>query len=360
MITRVVSAAEAWLFGRRKASYGVAVVRIVFGVTALGFLAANWTNRHYLWGDAAQWTSPLDRNGGFGFPFTAFAGGGGQVELTVKLLVLAALLVALVLGWRTRVIAPLVLVGWVSLIESNAVYGDQSDNIVRILLIYLCFADLSGRLSMDARRRARRRKAGGAAPRRELTLVGNLLHNLAVVAVGTQICMIYIASGLYKASGGPWQDGTAVYYPLQVTHYQPWPGLNELLSGNGFGVAVASYFSVVIQLAFPLMLLWRPTRIVALVGVAAMHLGIAVVMGLPFFSLFIMAGDQIFVRDSTYAAALRWVKDRIPPRWRDLVGRTLPLKNSRRKDQSAVDETISASPTGHAKESVVLKRGSGS
>lgn len=320
------NAGEEWLLGAKRATYGIGAVRIMFGAAAMWFLAANWSNRHYLWGDAGQWASPLDSNGGFGWPFTLFAGGSGQTELTVKLLVVFALAAAFTLGWRTRVVAPLLLVCWVSLIESNPLYGDQSDNIFRILLIYLCFADLSGRWSLDARRRVSRARSLSrrllpdvpARVRRDARLFGTLVHNLAVLAVGVQICIIYVASALYKVQGESWQDGTAVYYPMQVGQYRPWPMLNDLLSSNSFGVLVVSYFSVFIQLFFPLMLLRRATRVVAILGVLAMHMGIGLIMGLPFFSLFIMAGDQVFIRDRTYAAisgqVRRWWRDRWPKR----------------------------------------------
>src|SRR5690625_82577 len=232
-------AGESWLLDGRRAAYGASALRILVGLTALGFLAANWLNRHYLWGDASAWLDPMRNNGGFGWPFTWFVDGVSPGMLTVKMLVVAALLVLLVIGWRTRMIVPLVLVTWVSLIEGNPVYGDQSDNIVRILLIYLCFADASGRWSLDARRR---RKQG--LPE---TSVGTLLHNLAVIAVGAQICIIYLASGLYKVQGELWQEGTAVYYPLQVGQYRPWPELSDLLTANAFGVLAATYVTVLIQ-----------------------------------------------------------------------------------------------------------------
>jgi hypothetical protein len=313
---------EDWLLGAKRATYGVALVRILFGLTALGFLAANWLNRHYLWGNAARWLEPIDDNGGFGWPFTMLSGGNSQFELNAKLGVIAALLVLLVLGWRTRLLAPIILILWVSLIESQPIYGDQSDNIFRILFFYMCFADTSGRWSLDARRRAKQAAGEWRSPiqlqvkpelRENVTRIATLLHNLAIVAIGAQICIIYLASGLYKVQGDRWQDGTGVYYPLQVSQYSPWPAINELLGANALGVMVATYFSVFIQIFFPLMLLRRSTRIVALLGVAAMHLGIAFVMGLPFFSLFIMAGDMIFVRDSTYISIQGWVKQR----WRD-------------------------------------------
>lgn len=301
-VIRQVRAIEGWLLDTRRASYGVAALRIVVGLTGLGFLCANWSNRHYLWGDASSWLDPMRSNGGFGWPFTVFESGVSPGQLTVKLLVVAALLVLMTLGWRTRIVIPLVLILWVSLIEANPVYGDQSDNLSRILLVYLCFADSSGRWSLDARRRRDKGRAN--------TSVGTLLHNLAVVAVAAQVCIIYVASGLYKAQGVLWQDGTAVYYPLQVGQYRPWPGLNDLMTSSSLGVLAATYFSVLIQIFFPIMLLRRSTRVFALLGTGAMHLSIAVLMGLPFFSLFIFAGDLVFIRDRSYARASSFVRSR--------------------------------------------------
>jgi hypothetical protein len=46
------------------------------------------------------------------------------------------------------------------------------------------------------------------------------------------------------------------------------------------------------------LLLQRHLRVAAVGGALLMHAGIAVVMGLPFFSLFMMAGDCVFVRDA--------------------------------------------------------------
>lgn len=58
--------------------------------------------------------------------------------------------------------------------------------------------------------------------------------------------------------------------------------------------------SIILQLAFPFMLLRRPTRIFALVGILGFHIGIGVLMGLPWFSLTMIAVDAIFIRDATW------------------------------------------------------------
>ena len=64
---------------------------------------------------------------------------------------------------------------------------------------------------------------------------------------------------------------------------------------------MATYASVFLQLFFPFLLLTRPTRIVALVGIMGMHVGIAITLALPFFSLSMIGADMIFVRDGTFA-----------------------------------------------------------
>ncbi|WP_277211399.1 HTTM domain-containing protein [Isoptericola croceus] len=334
-ITSLADRGLGWVSDRRRATYGTALVRIAFGGGAFVFLLAHLPNRAYLWGEAARWAAPLDDNGGFTAPFTVFAGGLPAVQLTVAYLVVTVLAALVTIGWRSRWVTPVFLVLWVSLLESNPLTGDQSDNIFRILLLYLCFADLGGRWSLDARRRARTvarygqpRPLGRFASERanaQAVQLGTLLHNFAVIMAGAQICLIYVASGLYKAQGLRWQDGTAIYYPLQLSHYRPWPWLADLLVQNTLMVAAVTYFSVFIQLFFPLMLLRRWTRIIAILGVFAMHTGIAIAMGLPFFSLFIMAGDCLFVRDTTFAAIQSWVRARgsvLAKRWRRRAGRS--------------------------------------
>ena len=79
------------------------------------------------------------------------------------------------------------------------------------------------------------------------------------------------------------------------------------MAGSGWLVPAVTWGTLVLQLAFPLLLLQRHLRTVGVAGALAMHAGIAVVLGLPFFSLFMMAGDCVFLRDATVA---RWAARR--------------------------------------------------
>ena len=198
-----------------------------------------------------------------------------------------------------RLVTPVLLVLYVSLGRQNPLVSDAGDVVVRLVLLYLCFADLSAHWSLDARRRTRAATNPDRVRRIALPLAwGNLAHNAAVIAVACQIFIIYVSSAMFKIQGSLWQNGTAVYYPLHMHVYEAFPMLNGVLASNVFIVFVATYASVFLQLFFPFLLLTRPTRIVALVGIMGMHLGIGILLALPFFSLSMMGADLSGVPDT--------------------------------------------------------------
>ncbi|MDQ6740502.1 MAG: HTTM domain-containing protein, partial [Actinomycetota bacterium] len=135
-------------------------------------------------------------------------------------------------------------------------------------------------------------------------------HNLAVVAIGAQVIIIYLVAGVAKARGTLWRDGTAIYYPMHAENFSPWPQLNHLLVANDLMVHLISWGSVAIQVLFPLLLLNRWTRRLAVLGLIAMHAGIGVFLGLSVFSLSMVAADVIFVRDSTIDSVGGWLRGR--------------------------------------------------
>ncbi|PSL06105.1 vitamin K-dependent gamma-carboxylase-like protein [Haloactinopolyspora alba] len=303
---RVLDSGERWLFDGKKATYGLAVMRILFGVMILGTLTVNFADRHYVWGPGARWLSPWLTVDDYGFPFTwVFGAGDPAAVFTLKYLLLMALAVAFMLGWRTRVVTPLLMIAVASLMRLNPIADDAGDNLVRIMLLFLCFADTARHWSLDARRRARE-DYRPLVPLPSWT--GVLFHNVALLAVSAQIFIVYMTSGLSKVQGDMWQEGVGLYYPLQIDQYVSWPALNEIVYASGLFVTAGSYVTVFVQVLFPLLLMRRGTRVVALLLIFSMHVGIAVTMALPWFSLAMIAADAVFVRDVTYRALARWLR----------------------------------------------------
>ncbi len=316
---RVLSFTERWLVDAKHATYGLAVTRILLGLTAIGLLLANFSTRLYAFGSGSAW------NGEAAEPISDFPKiwlfslfhriALDDVAFTVAYLALLGLAVAFTLGWRTRIVLPLFFVGWVSFIEMNDSLGDQGDNMYRMVLLALLFADPAMRWSLDARRRARPVDPGHGWLRRKSAgepllpaWVTNTSHNLVLVTLTCHVCFVYASGALFKAGGTPWQQGYAIYNPLQTERFGTWPALSDLLTAWTPAVTAVSWASIILQLCFPLMLLQRFTRVIGLFGILGFHIGIAVLMGLPWFSLAMVAIDSIFIRDVTWRWAAGYVR----------------------------------------------------
>lgn len=318
-IAQIVAFIERFLYDGKKALYGLAVTRILFGVTAIGLLLANFSTRLYTFGSGSAWNGELAAPVS-DFPaiwiFSAFhAAMGNDVLYTLLYLLLGVLAVLFTIGWRFRIVHPLFFCMWIGFIEANDMVGDQGDNMFRIALLLLFFADPAARWSIDARRRAKREWfAAGSQPAQ----IGTVLHNLTLVALTAQVCFVYASGALFKAGGTPWAEGYAVYNPLHTARFGTWPVLSELVTTWGPMVVMISWASILLQVAFPLMLLTRPTRLIGLIGILSFHIGIAVLMGLPWFSLTMIAIDAIFIRDRSWqrltaGTVARWKASNVAP-----------------------------------------------
>lgn len=313
---------EHWFIDAKRATYGTSVARVIYGLIVVLFVVANFSNRDYLWGSASSWVEPIQHFNTWGIPFNLFVIGMPEWTFTALFVVMGVLGFLFMLGWHTRTVGILMLWLYISLITTNPVATDQTDNALRILLFYFLFTDMSQHWSMDARRRTKLAASARRSKMPELPQwLPTILHNGGITAVSIQIFIIYVVAGLSKVQGSQWRDGTAVYYPMKLHSLSPWPALNEVLLMSDLMVNIITYFAVFIQLFFPFLLLARWTRVIGLLGIVSMHAGIGILMGLPLFSMAMMAADGIFIRDRTYASVERyinvqtmpWLRRQIPP-----------------------------------------------
>ena len=294
----MIARATSWLTDEKHSTYGFAATRAILGFIVASQLILNWSDRHYTWGDGAAWAAPV--RDGRGWP--AFLGVFSHVDgIGFDLLYLATILAGtlLMLGVFTRASTIVTLLLWVSLYVSNPFVGSGGDAILRMVLLYLCFTDAGRHWSVDARLRPRRVEVRDTVP----PWMATLLHNLAMILIVHQIVMVYLASSFWKIQSSVWRDGTAVYYPLQTDAYSPWHDALQPLYASSAFIAAATYTAIVVQLFFPVFLLYRPARLAALVVITAMHLGIGLMMGIMYFSLVMIAVDMILVSDRSWLRA---------------------------------------------------------
>ncbi|MEV0090349.1 HTTM domain-containing protein [Streptomyces sp. NPDC050738] len=328
--------------------YQSAVVRIGVSATWLLFLLRELPHRRELYGPDGPWDWGMGQellSGNHAFTVLLWSDSMAWFEVVYALAVLSSLL--LLLGWRTRAMSVLFMVGVLSLQNRSIFMGDGGDNVIHLMAIYLVLTRCAQVWSLDARRAARRAPgapdlvgpalwvvlgsvllAGTALgelgsqvwlvvlfwllwiaqglwwavcryapdePRTLADVIGNLAHNATMVVIMAEVCLVYSSAGWYKIQGSRWQDGTALYYPLKLDYFTPWPGLSSLLATSGVIVMLLTYGTVIVQVAFPFTLFNRRVKNVLLVMMMLEHAGIALLLGLPFFSMAMIAADAVFL-----------------------------------------------------------------
>lgn len=295
-------------------------MRIGYGLASLIIMAMYLPNLSYSFGEAVAWATPLREASSVNdYPWPLlhiFSRSDPDGVMRLKFALLAIVTLLFTLGWRTRVIAPLFLVLWLSFSTINPVITNTGHyQTYRVMLIFLVFADLSRRWSLDSLQRSRRihtpagylARFGFPPP----PWLGALFNNAAVMLIGFQLCTIYVVSALWKLQGKTWHSGVAIYYPLRLEELALFPELNNIVWSVTPIVLLGSWASVYLQLFFPVLLLNRWTRIFALLSITGMHAGIGILLSLPFFSAVMILADAIFIRERSWQAADKWLRQRL-------------------------------------------------
>ncbi|MEJ8636162.1 MULTISPECIES: HTTM domain-containing protein [Streptomyces] len=387
--------------------YQTAIVRIGFAATWLLFLLRELPNRHEMYGPQGPWSWEMGRrliSGNDAFTALMWSDSTLWFEVVYAAAVLSSAL--LLVGWRTRTMSALFMIGVLSLQNRSIFMGDGGDNVIHLMAIYLVVTRCGQVWSLDARRAARaterehearesgvpesearvagrtqrdrvgpllwtvlgaalviatflndtgwfillllwvlwvgqglwwmaNRRAPQGEPRILLDALANLAHNAGLLVIMAEVCLIYATAGWYKIQGSRWQDGTALYYPLKLDYFTPWPALSDLLASGGLMVLVLTYGTVVVQVAFPFTLFNRRVKNVLLVAMMLEHAGIAVLLGLPFFSLAMIAADAVFLP----TAFLVWLGARVV-RGRDRVFSRAPAVPEQRQESPEQPRTL--------------------
>ncbi|MFD3548509.1 HTTM domain-containing protein [Streptomyces sp. NPDC058655] len=315
----------ALLTERPVSLYAAAVLRIGYGLLYFVFLLREFPHRDEIWGPGSPWTPALAEQL---FDETGWASilllSDSRAYFEVCYAAALVTSVLFTLGWRTRAVSVLFAVVVASFHARAIFMTDGGDNLILLMSVYLVLTACGRRWSLDARREGgpaadgtrpgrrighRLRLRSGRGPGRETgpgrrfhdvrrPLV-TVLHNCGMFVIAAQVCFLYGSAGLYKVQGGSWGNGTALHYVLNLELFRPWPALSVLLDEHAVAMAVAGYLTVLLQVAFPFVLFGR-LKYPVLTMLLGLHLGIALVLGLPLFSGVMIVADAVFLPDRFY------------------------------------------------------------
>ena len=198
-----------------------------------------------------------------------------EAELHALHAVLLLPLLGLTVGWQSRLMCLLALGVQLAYAHRAPLALHGGDRLLRLWCLYLSLVPSGAALSVDARLRRRR----GLPPPR--------VPAVATRLVQLQLCVMYTATGLAKAQGSTWWDGSALAWALHAPHFQRVPALSELITGSSPGRAALSlgtWTTLAWEICFVPLVLWRRTRTAALALGLAMHAGIFLLMTVGSFS----------------------------------------------------------------------------
>ena len=178
-------------------------------------------------------------------------------------------LAGLALGWRTRLIAVVACLLYLTLKNSSQLSAYGVYEFGHIGLFYCVFLPVGHAWSLD-------RIAGrvSSAPSADARLGLRLLQ--------IHLCIVYLSSGLLKASGSQWWNGEAMWRALMR------PDFGQLefswLASVPWLAAMACWATLLVEIGYAFLIWPGRSRRVMLAAVIGMHAGIAVLMGLWTFS----------------------------------------------------------------------------
>jgi predicted DCC family thiol-disulfide oxidoreductase YuxK len=200
---------------------------------------------------------------------------------------------ALMLGWRTRWVKWLVLIGQLSYAHRDPVFVYGVDQVLACLLFILALAPIGRAISLDRVRQARAAKRidiESRPPRYTSPWAGACTRLMQI-----QMAIILFFSALHKIRGNEWWNGDAIWlvFSLQENYYRPFLAV---LAHHYWLVNFATYATILIEIGFPFLIWQRRTRPYMLAAAIFLHLNIAVFMGMPYFSFVMIMGHMSFIR----------------------------------------------------------------
>ena len=200
-------------------------------------------------------------------------------------------LIALTLGFYTRVAAVLVFVLNLMFINRNPAIQYGVDFISSFYLFYLMFADSGARFSIDAARL--KKKVGKSGYPRESR---DILTPVAFRLMQIQLCVIYFYSGTAKLKGSRWWNGSAIFDVLTMEGLVAFDF--SFLAYFPHLLVFACYMTLLWEIFFPTLIWIKPFQLPLIIFGCLMHIAFGVVLQIPVFGALMCAVYLLFLDPS--------------------------------------------------------------
>jgi predicted DCC family thiol-disulfide oxidoreductase YuxK len=285
------------------------IVRIGIGAAVLFHFGMATTFLFDLWGDAG-WMPPAFAHAYIQAPwmqsiFFYFTEPWQWIAFHLTFLFCCA---AFTLGWRTSWVKWIVLLGQISYDHRNLTIVYGADSIIACLLFILCLAPIGRAMSLDrvrAVRAAKRANLVATLPPYTSPWAGACIRLIQI-----QMAVLFFYSAAGKLRTDEWWTGDAIWLATSTYEFYN-PALLHLLARHYWLVNIATYSTLLIELAFPFLIWQRRTRPYLLAGAIFLHLMFGILLRLIYFSFVMIVGHMSFMYPDWLHRLGAWWKRKI-------------------------------------------------
>jgi len=283
----------------------LAVFRFLFGICCIYSAALLWPDRVFWFTDAGPITfdtaKMLMSLGVPGpTPPSPLGPHTGVVGISVFFIAFMLASLSLSVGFCSRTSALLVNLGLTALHCRNDQIVNGSDLVYSVMAFYLIIAPAGSVFSVDRLIRLAR----GKEPEEPKLIVpwGQRLIQI-------QVCVVYLTAVLSKVTGNLWNNGTAVYYPLNYPELRRFP-MPHFGPQDMWLINTLTYSTIAIEFSL-VFLVWHPRlRLYVLTAGVLLHLGIEYAINVPLFAGIMIVSYTTFLTDQDWKKLKRWAKRR--------------------------------------------------
>jgi hypothetical protein len=127
-----------------------------------------------------------------------------------------------------------------------------------------------------------------------------------------QVALIYLTSGVWKLHDVHWRDGTALHYVLNSNLFRRFPSVPS--AGLEPYLSILTYVTLCWELGFAFMLLYAPTRRVALMLGVVLHVGMLMTIEVGTFAWIMLAAYVSFLDPDSLSAWARRPSTGVSPK----------------------------------------------
>ena len=227
---------------------------------------------------------------GLGLKAWLFGHGLGNIGGRALFFGCLASFASMTVGFRSGLSVALALTSSLLQVSWNYLPLSGAHSALQAMLFCLIWADTGSVWSVDA----------WLARRRLLTALTTEPPRYMIAPlrlVRFQVALVYLNSGLYKLYNQHWRDGSAVHYILNNNVYRRFP--HDLPLQLEWLGTIATYTTLSWELGFAFLVLFGPTRRLALWAGILLHLGMWVGIEIGPFPWVMLAGYTAFLDPSS-------------------------------------------------------------